>query len=161
MYLRFKRLFDYERESEQAVLRALSACPDHQHPECQRAADRAGHILSAKREWLRRLEGSEGEAPELFPKAVTPGELDTLSVATAELWAAWLEGLTDAKLRQVCDFAAYDGGLWSAHVEDILTHVLNHSAYHRGQIATSIAMAGGTPAVTDYIRFAAEERAQA
>jgi len=158
MYLRFRRLFEYERESEQAVLRALAACPDLAHPECQRAADRAAHIIAAKREWLRRIEGSEGEAPALFPRQVTPSELDTVSAATADLWSAWLETLTDAKLRQWVDYSSYNGTRLRAHVEDILTHVLNHSSYHRGQIATSIALAGGTPAVTDFIRFAAEER---
>jgi uncharacterized damage-inducible protein DinB len=36
-------------------------------------------------------------------------------------------------------------------VEDILTHVLLHSAYHRGQIASQTRAAGGTPAYTDFI----------
>jgi len=36
-------------------------------------------------------------------------------------------------------------------VGDILTHVLLHSAYHRGQIAVDLRAAGLTPAYTDYI----------
>jgi uncharacterized damage-inducible protein DinB len=36
-------------------------------------------------------------------------------------------------------------------VEEILTHVVIHSAYHRGQIASDVRAAGGVPAYTDYI----------
>lgn len=34
---------------------------------------------------------------------------------------------------------------------DILTHVLMHSAYHRGQIASHMRANGKTPAYTDFI----------
>jgi len=36
-------------------------------------------------------------------------------------------------------------------VEDILTHVTIHSAYHRGQIASDLRAAGQAPAYTDFI----------
>jgi uncharacterized damage-inducible protein DinB len=36
-------------------------------------------------------------------------------------------------------------------VEEILTHVTIHSAYHRGQIASDVRSAGLEPAYTDYI----------
>ena len=41
-------------------------------------------------------------------------------------------------------------------VGDLLTHVLMHGAYHRGQIAASVRRAGGEPAATDYIAFTRE-----
>ena len=36
-------------------------------------------------------------------------------------------------------------------MEDILTHVLLHSAYHRGQIASQVRAGGEQPAYTDFI----------
>ena len=36
-------------------------------------------------------------------------------------------------------------------MRDILTHVTMHSAYHRGQIAADVRVAGFTPAYTDFI----------
>jgi uncharacterized damage-inducible protein DinB len=33
----------------------------------------------------------------------------------------------------------------------VLTHVVMHSAYHRGQIATHMRASGQTPAYTDFI----------
>jgi uncharacterized damage-inducible protein DinB len=43
------------------------------------------------------------------------------------------------------------GEEWTSGVEDILTHVTIHSAYHRGQIASDLRAAGHTPAYTDFI----------
>ena len=38
-------------------------------------------------------------------------------------------------------------------VRDILFHVINHSTYHRGQIATEFRQNGLDPLVTDYIYY--------
>ena len=43
------------------------------------------------------------------------------------------------------------GQSWTSRVEDVLTHVLLHGAYHRGQIASALREAGLTPPYTDYI----------
>ena len=43
------------------------------------------------------------------------------------------------------------GESWSSSVEDILAHVLLHSAYHRGQIALQMRSSGIAPAYTDFI----------
>ena len=43
------------------------------------------------------------------------------------------------------------GEAWSSRKEDILMHVIMHSAYHRGQVATAMRAAGSTPAYTDFI----------
>jgi len=39
----------------------------------------------------------------------------------------------------------------ASRVEDILTHVLFHSAYHRGQIALQMRASALEPAYTDFI----------
>jgi uncharacterized damage-inducible protein DinB len=46
----------------------------------------------------------------------------------------------------------------TSSLRDILTHVVNHSTYHRGQIARGIKAKGGVPPVTDFIAFAREVR---
>ena len=43
------------------------------------------------------------------------------------------------------------GESWTNSVEDILMHVVMHSAYHRGQIAADMRAAGHSPAYTDFI----------
>ena len=43
------------------------------------------------------------------------------------------------------------GEPYTSSVEDILTHVVFHGAYHRGQIAAKMRESGLEPAYTDYI----------
>jgi uncharacterized damage-inducible protein DinB len=49
------------------------------------------------------------------------------------------------------------GESWSSQVDDILLHVITHSAYHRGQIASNMRAAGLTPAYTDFIHAVRQE----
>jgi uncharacterized damage-inducible protein DinB len=56
-----------------------------------------------------------------------------------------------ASLEQQASYTNTKGEDWANTVGDILTHVLLHSAYHRGQVAAEVRAAGLTPALTDYI----------
>jgi len=49
------------------------------------------------------------------------------------------------------------GETWSSQVNDVLLHVITHSAYHRGQIASDMRAAGLTPAYTDFIHAIRQE----
>ena len=71
-------------------------------------------------------------------------------------WAIYARGLTEPALDRVLAYKATEGLDRALPVRDILTHVVNHSTYHRGQIARLIAECGVKPAVTDYIHFAYE-----
>ena len=56
-----------------------------------------------------------------------------------------------ADLSQTVTYKNTKGEAWSSSIGDILTHVLMHSAYHRGQIASHMREQGHTPAYTDFI----------
>jgi len=45
------------------------------------------------------------------------------------------------------------GGSYENSVRDILFHIINHSTYHRGQIATDFRENGIEPIVSDYIIY--------
>ena len=45
------------------------------------------------------------------------------------------------------------GEMFENTVRDILFHAINHSTYHRGQIATDCKLNGIAPLVTDYIFY--------
>lgn len=67
------------------------------------------------------------------------------------LWRAYLNQLTPEKLAESVSYMNSKGESWSNSVHDILTHVVMHSAYHRGQIAAEMRAAGKQPAYTDFI----------
>jgi len=70
-----------------------------------------------------------------------------LSELSSEL--AHLEHL--GPLDRPVSYSNSKGEPWTSTVEEILTHLVIHSAYHRGQIASDLRSAGQEPAYTDYI----------
>jgi uncharacterized damage-inducible protein DinB len=69
-----------------------------------------------------------------------------------KLESEWLEYMnTVADLSQTVTYKNTKGEEWSSSIGDVLTHVLMHSAYHRGQIASHMREQGHTPAYTDFI----------
>jgi len=68
-----------------------------------------------------------------------------------QIWPKYLAELSSSTLSKKIDYKNTKGESWSSTVNDILTHVLFHSAYHRGQIAVVMRAAGITPAYTDFI----------
>ena len=106
------------------------------------------HIVGAEYLWLARLRQYDETLPvwpELDVEAC--GErLDQLSL----LWPEYLDD-TDESFTERVAYTNSRGEAWTNTVEEILTHVVIHSAYHRGQIASDVRASGGTPAYTDYI----------
>jgi len=43
------------------------------------------------------------------------------------------------------------GETWPYPLHEMLVHVVNHSTYHRGQVATMLRQLGKTPLSTDYL----------
>jgi len=69
----------------------------------------------------------------------------------AQLWREYLAQLSPAALSHKISYKNSKGESWSSTVQDILTHVVLHSSYHRGQIASLMRAGGQTPAYTDFI----------
>ena|SRR5437588_3912601 len=140
-----RRLFAYDEWANHEVLRSLQASSDPPRRSLQLMA----HILSAERLWLERLQ----EIPQTYP--VWPdfqlSQCEREAAALPQLWRNYLAGLSSAKLSQAVHYKNSKGESWTNSVEDILTHVVMHSAYHRGQIAAEMRATGDVPAYTDFI----------
>jgi uncharacterized damage-inducible protein DinB len=142
---RHRRLFAYEDWANREALASLGAAS----PPPARSVKLLAHVLGASRLWLGRLRHAEK------PAAVWP-ELDLARCRAAledlgRLWTAYLEELTPAGLEETVSYVNSKGEPWTSRVDDILSHVVLHSSYHRGQIAADTRASGHTPAYTDYI----------
>lgn len=54
---------------------------------------------------------------------------------------------------EVVSYTNSMGQSFNNTVRDILFHIINHSTYHRAQMASEFKMQGKTPPVTDYIIY--------
>jgi uncharacterized damage-inducible protein DinB len=107
------------------------------------------HIVGSEYLWLARL---REEAPTV---AIWPNfDLEACAAGLTDLepaWAHWLDTLEPDSLGEGLGYRNTKGEFWTSTMGDILTHVILHSSYHRGQIASAMRAGGETPAYTDFI----------
>ncbi|HKV75993.1 MAG TPA: DinB family protein [Gemmatimonadales bacterium] len=141
----FRRLFRYEAW---ANAESLTSAVHMSVPPVQ-VIKWLGHLAGTSAEWRARLTGTASRL------AVWPGL--SLRDCAVEFrreqteWENYLSGLKESALADTIDYRNTKGELWSSTVSDVLTHVLLHGSYHRGQIASAVRAAGGSPAYTDFI----------
>ena len=111
------------------------------------------HLLATEVVWLSRWEGhSLGDAPDYGGcKDVT--SLRSLWDSFWHRQRSFLEALTEEDLLQLVAIRTRSGIETVQPLGDTLVHVVNHSTYHRGQIATQIRQLGATPPSTDYFLY--------
>jgi len=148
-YLR--RLFAYDDWANREVLSSLRAASNPP----PRSLKLIAHILSAEGLWLARLKQQRPALP-VWPElalAQCEAEADALGAS----WRFYLEECRETDLSHQIRYVNSKGESWSSRVDDVLLHVITHSAYHRGQIASDMRAAGLTPAYADFIHAIRQE----
>ena len=142
-YLR--RQFAYDEWANREVLNAIRTAGDAN----QRSLQLMSHILAAELVWLERLK----QQPQSVPVWPVP-DLAQCEAQAAKLGEQWLEFrdlITAGDVSQSISYKNSKGEGWTSTIVDVLTHVVMHSAYHRGQIASHMRANGQPPAYTDFI----------
>ncbi len=157
----FLRLFTYDSWAHREVMKSLATCalvPG-------RAVELMGHILHTE---LFAWEVVNGRDADYLYDAADPSlhQCERLIKKLEQGWREFLAGKSHDQLSSMIEFQNSRGERVTRLISDLLTHAVNHSTYHRGQIATLVRQAGGEPARTDFTIWAAqvttgaEQRAQ-
>ncbi|WP_235549022.1 DinB family protein [Paenibacillus sp. Soil522] len=72
----------------------------------------------------------------------------------AEQYRVYIEGLEESELDEMIDYANQSGVPFRTSVRDIMSQVLLHGQYHRGQINRALRIESAEPVQVDYITFA-------
>ena len=144
----FIKVFQHLKWADTMVLESLRAA----HSVLKKDQDLYAHILGSEHVWLSRIDGT---VPKLavWP-TLTLDECERLAAENASAYKRLASDLTLERLARAITYRNSAGDEYTSTLEDILTHVSLHGAYHRGQIAASVRAAGDTPIPTDYIAFA-------
>lgn len=142
--MNFPRLFTYDAWANRASIAALPQVPP------ARALAILAHIAGSQRTWLSRLTGRP--SPLVVWPSLTRDECAAELTRDATEWNAYLA--TNPDLSSCVTYTNQEGERVTVSIDEILTHVVMHSAYHRGQLAMLTRDAGATPAHTDFV-FAA------
>jgi uncharacterized damage-inducible protein DinB len=139
------------RSAEWANREALATLRDA--PQSQgEALPLMAHLLAAEHVWLSRLLRRDATVP-VWPQ-LTFDECHKLAAENARGYSSFVEEITEPELATMVVYRNTKGEEFATSVIDILTHVVIHGAYHRGQIARVLGRGGSQAANTDYITFA-------
>ncbi|WP_153796479.1 DinB family protein [Foetidibacter luteolus] len=141
----FTELFEYSNHYNQKLFSVFAGNPDKTS---QKAVSLFNHLLNAHQIWNNRID----------PKQPTFAvwqlhHLQDLEAINTTNYEQTLQILDRFDLSQIISYSTSKGEGFSNRVQDILFHVINHSTYHRGQIATEFKQHGLEPLITDYIFY--------
>lgn len=141
----FQELFSYTHAMNERCIDALTL---HEESVPARAHSLMCHILNAEQIWLDRI---ADRPPECEPWEAHPAE--NYAILNNRNRALSAEALRKDDVERMVSYANSVGQVFNNTVGDILFHIINHSTYHRAQIATLLRSAEVRPPSTDYIVY--------
>ena len=158
------RLFDYTIWANHRVMRgaALLSVEDYKRDLGSSFGGVRGtlvHMMGAEWVWLERWKGvsptafmDEGEFPDIVA-------LRDRWAAIEEHRAAWLRNIAERELAGSFSYRNVQGEPFTSPLWQTVQHTVNHSTYHRGQVAAFLRQFGGKPQATDLVVFDRERAA--
>ena len=117
----------------------------------------AAHMVAGEWIWLQRWLGiSNGKFPDWAATTNLPDLRRRLTEIETERWT-FFNGLGESDIHTPRAYKLMNGTEDQQPLDVMVTHVVNHATYHRGQIATFFRQLGLKPIGTDFITFAREK----
>lgn len=116
------------------------------------------HIVGAEKVWYDRL--IKIENPEWLPFTFKGGKDETLTAwqNSSQLLINFVNELNDSDMTKIIPYKRINGESFTQPVFEILSHVFNHSTYHRGQLITLLRQVGYTDiSSTDLLLYYREQ----
>lgn len=111
------------------------------------------HMLFAEWIWLERWMGNS-------PKDAPSGWRTSALTELRGFWrdfeqrqSGFIDDLSEERLQQIVEYRNTAGTSLSAPLHQLMRHVVNHSTYHRGQVATMLRQLGSKAPGTDLVLF--------
>ena len=117
----------------------------------------AAHMVAGEWIWLQRWLGVSNSA---FPDWAASTDIVDLRRRLTDIEVertAFIGALTDAEILIPRHYKLMSGLEDAQPLDVMVTHVVNHATYHRGQIAAFFRQLGLKPIGTDFITFAREK----
>lgn len=140
-----KELFEYNHHFNQKLFDIFTDCPDKAS---EKALNLLNHIVNAHQIWNNRIDLKQ---PTLGVWELH--EIHDLKNIDKGNYEMTLLILDKFDLSKTISYSNSKGQEFHNTIRDILFHVINHSTYHRGQIASEFKKHGLDPLLTEYIFF--------
>lgn len=142
----FLRLYQYNAWANKRVINCLT----RQKVSDEKILSIMGHIVAAQFLWLHRIKGLPPANVKLWGE-YSLEQVTTMAEEAGQLWLNFVESTEDFN-RQLT-YNNYVGDPYVNNVEMIMIHLVNHSSYHRAQVALLLRQKGFEPINTDFITY--------
>jgi uncharacterized damage-inducible protein DinB len=142
----FTKLYHYNAWSNNRVL----GCLKRQNIKDEKVMTLMGHIVAAQFLWLHRIKGLPAPNVKLWGQ-YTLDQLLTMADDAGKKWIDFVESTDD--FDRELTYKNYVNEPYTNNVEMIMIHLVNHSTYHRAQIAMLLRQKGFEPINTDFITY--------
>jgi uncharacterized damage-inducible protein DinB len=142
----FLKLYQYNAWSNKRVL----GCLTRQNVRDEKILSIMGHIVAAQFLWLHRIKGLPPANVKLWGD-YTLEQVVSMGDEAGRLWLEFVESTDD--FNREMTYTNYVGDPYVQNVETIMIHLVNHSSYHRAQIALLLRQKGYEPINTDFITY--------
>lgn len=142
----FIKLYQYNDWATKRVMDCLS----RQEVNDEKIISLLGHIIAAQYLWLHRIKGLPPAQVKLWGDYTLP-QLMQMGEDAARLWLEYIDQTED--FNRELTYHNYVGDPYVNNVEMIMIHLVNHSSYHRAQIAMLLRQKGYEPINTDFITY--------
>lgn len=142
----FLKLYQYNAWANKRVIGCLS----EQKVTDEKILTLMGHVVAAQFLWLHRIKGLAAPDVKLWGN-YNLEQLNGLSQKAGKEWLEFIEG--NDNFNREMTYKNYVGEDYTNNVEMIMIHLVNHSTYHRAQIAMLLRQIGSTPINTDFITY--------
>jgi uncharacterized damage-inducible protein DinB len=142
----FLKLYQYNAWSNKRVLN----CLERQKVSDEKILTLMGHIVAAQFLWLHRIKGLPAPDVKLWGN-YTLEQLKSMADDAGKKWLSFVE--SQENFNRELSYTNYVGDPYTNNVETIMIHLVNHSSYHRAQIAMLLRQKGFEPINTDFITY--------
>jgi uncharacterized damage-inducible protein DinB len=156
-----RTLYRYNEWAHRRLLDAISALRPEELTQdlggsFKTIRDVTAHVVSTEWSWLERWGGM---SPTAAPDWVDNGDMNEIVAKLREVEAKraqFFETVSDSDMSRPIEFRYLSGQPGVHALQELMIHVVNHSTYHRGQIASMLRQLGSAPPSTDFVVFRAE-----
>lgn len=145
MKLFFQELFEYNHHCNQKLIEVVN---ENQMIVSGQTIRLLNHTLNVHQVWnFKCYPGQLSYGPWQIHPIQNLHTIDRINFEQS------MQVLDQFNLNDVIHYTTSKGQPFDNTVCDILFHVINHSTYHRAQIATEFRQSGMEPVITDYIYY--------
>ena len=145
----FIHSFEYNNWANKKIIENLNKIKDY--PE--RCVELISHIISVQDYWYDRQVNKSIYLIDLWEK-YSLLELNHLNQASTQMWMDYINKTKEKDFKELCGYFNEEGVALDISVGDIINHILNHSAYHRGQINLLLKTNNFDPVNIDFNEYA-------